>query len=112
MAASFDPFEVLGVSQDATLQQIRAAYRDQVPRYHPDKHRGNPLEELARAKLVEINRAWEILSDDRKRAEFGGRWTNRSRVSSATDGYSATKKKAAPVNAGAKLVRTVGLLVT
>jgi hypothetical protein len=53
-----------------------------VTKYHPDLHQGNPLEDLARARLVEINRAYEILSDGRpgpaapdagSRAETDGR---------------------------------------
>ena len=91
MAAGFDPYEILGVGRDATLEQIRAAYREKVARYHPDKHRGNPLEELAAAKLVEINRAWEMLSGARVR--------------------STAKRAAPPASAGTKLVRTVGLFV-
>jgi preprotein translocase subunit Sec63 len=92
VAAPFDPFETLGVAPGATHEQIRAAYREQVARYHPDKHRGNPLEDLARAKLVEINRAYDILSDDAKRAAYDA------------------KRRPAP-SAGMKLVRSLGLLV-
>src|SRR5882724_2862457 len=64
MTAAFDPFEVLGVRRGATFDEIRTAYRQQVARYHPDKHRGNPLEDLAAAKLIEINRAYNLLSHD------------------------------------------------
>jgi preprotein translocase subunit Sec63 len=72
-ASAFDPYEVLGVRRGATKDQIRAAYRELVTRYHPDKHRGNPLEELAAAKLIEINRAYEVLSDEGKRALYEAR---------------------------------------
>jgi DnaJ domain len=60
--AEFDPFEVLGVRPGSSHDQIRKAYREKVARYHPDKHRGNPLEELAADKLRAINRAYEMLS--------------------------------------------------
>jgi DnaJ domain len=69
---AFDPYEALGVRRGATQAEIRAAYRERVARYHPDKHRGNPLEELAEAKLVEINRAYRMLCDDRERAAYEG----------------------------------------
>jgi len=58
------------VGKNATLAEIRAAYRDLVARYHPDKHSGNPLEGLAAEKMAEINRAYEILSDPQRRAAY------------------------------------------
>jgi curved DNA-binding protein CbpA len=68
--AAFDPYTVLGVGRNATSSEIRAAYRDLVARYHPDKHSGNPLEGLAAEKMAEINRAHEILSDPKRRAAY------------------------------------------
>lgn len=67
---AFDPYETLGVSKSATDVEIRAAYRDLVARYHPDKHAGNPLEGLAAEKMADINRAYEILSDSGRRAAY------------------------------------------
>jgi hypothetical protein len=61
----FDPYEILGVRPGASEEEIRAAYREQAARYHPDKHRGNPLEPLAVEKLQAINRAREMLLDGR-----------------------------------------------
>jgi hypothetical protein len=69
-AKAFDPYETLGISRNATDTEIRAAYRDLVARYHPDKHAGNPLEGLAAEKMAEINRAYEILSDSKRRAAY------------------------------------------
>jgi preprotein translocase subunit Sec63 len=69
-ADDIDPYAVLGVPRTATEEEIRAAYRELVARYHPDRHQGNPLEELAAAKLAEINRAYEILSDPERRADY------------------------------------------
>jgi hypothetical protein len=66
----FDPYAVLGVARSATAGEIKTAYRALVAKYHPDRHQGNPLEELAAAKLAEINRAYEILSDPERRAAF------------------------------------------
>jgi preprotein translocase subunit Sec63 len=54
-----DPYEILGVSPGATPEEIRAAYLALATRYHPDKHRGNPLETLAAEKLRQINMAYE-----------------------------------------------------
>jgi hypothetical protein len=65
-----DPYAVLGVARNATPDEIKAAYRDLVAKYHPDHHQGNPLEDLAATKLAEINRAYEILSDPERRAAY------------------------------------------
>ena len=65
-----DPYSVLGVARTASDAEIRAAYHALVAKYHPDRHQGNPLEDLASEKLVAINRAYEILSDPVRRAAY------------------------------------------
>ena len=59
----FDPFSVLGLHQGATRDQIRAAYRREMANYHPDKvaHLGQDLQELAKRRAQDINRAYEEL---------------------------------------------------
>jgi len=56
-----NPYEVLGIKEGASEAEIKAAYREQVKKYHPDKHQDNPLYELAEEKLREINEAYEYL---------------------------------------------------
>jgi len=68
--AAQNPYDVLGVATTATDDEIRAAYRTLVARYHPDKHAGNPLEGLAAEKAAELNRAYQILSDPRRRTAY------------------------------------------
>ena len=65
-----DPYSVLGVPRSATASEIRAAYRTLGARFHPDRHQGNPLEELAAARMKEINRAYEVLSNAKRRAAY------------------------------------------
>jgi len=65
-----DPYVVLGVPRSASPAEIRAAYQALVRKYHPDLHQGNPLEDLAGARLAEINRAYEILGDASRRAGY------------------------------------------
>jgi molecular chaperone DnaJ len=65
-----DPYLVLELPRTATAAEVRAAYRAAGARYHPDRHQGNPLAELAGAKMAEINRAYEILSNPESRAAF------------------------------------------
>ena len=110
MTAAFDPFEVLGVRPNSTREQIRTAYREQVARYHPDKHRGNPLEDLAAAKLVEINRAYEILCDDAKRATYEARGSS-SRAPASTVSSRVPTPRAPTSSPVGKLVRSLGWIV-
>jgi len=59
-----DPYLVLGLHPGATKDEIRAAYRNRMSKYHPDKvaHLGIELQELAKAKALELNQAYETLS--------------------------------------------------
>jgi molecular chaperone DnaJ len=57
-----NPYEVLGIKQGASEAEIKAAYREQVKKYHPDKYQNNPLYDLAEEKLRDVNEAYEQLS--------------------------------------------------
>ena len=65
-----DPYLILGVARNATAAEIRAAYRTLGAKYHPDRHQGNPLENLASQKMAEINRAYGVLSDPARRRAY------------------------------------------
>ncbi|PKM84813.1 MAG: molecular chaperone DnaJ [Firmicutes bacterium HGW-Firmicutes-11] len=71
-----NPYDVLGLREGATKEQIKAAYKEQVKKYHPDKHQDNPLYELAEEKLQEINEAYEFLMKD---GSTGSSWQTKSR---------------------------------
>lgn len=64
-----DPYEVLGVSPEASLAEIRAAWRAEVRESHPDRMiaRGVPKEaiKLAEKRLIAVNRAWEEINGKR-----------------------------------------------
>ncbi len=60
-----DPYEVLGVRQGASEEEIKAAYKELVKKYHPDKYQNNPLSDLAEEKLQEVNEAYDMLMKGR-----------------------------------------------
>lgn len=61
--SQMDPYTLLDVSPQASPQEIKAAYKRAVARYHPDKvaHLGQEFQELAHKKLLAIQQAYEIL---------------------------------------------------
>lgn len=61
-----DPYTVLGVSKDATDEQIKNAYREQARKYHPDNYTDNPLSDLASDKMKEINDAYDQITAERR----------------------------------------------
>lgn len=54
-----NPYEILGVSPNATEAEIKAAYKQLAKKYHPDNYSDNPLSDLALEKMKEINAAYD-----------------------------------------------------
>ena len=65
--AKQDYYETLGVNKSASAAEIKKAYRKMAIKYHPDK---NPDDATAEAKFKEAAEAYEILSDDNKKARY------------------------------------------
>lgn len=62
-----DFYEVLGVTKSASAPDIKKAYRKMAMKYHPDR---NPDDKNAEAKFKEASEAYEVLSDEQKKAAF------------------------------------------
>ncbi len=67
-----DPYEVLGVSPNATDDEVKKAYRDLARKYHPDNYANNPLADLAQEKMKEINEAYDAITKMRSGGVSGG----------------------------------------
>ncbi len=59
-----DYYQILGVSRDASLEEIKKAFRKLAHKYHPDKEGGDE------EKFKEINEAYQVLSDEKKRRQY------------------------------------------
>src|SRR3990167_3623568 len=59
-----DYYEILGVARNATKDEIKKAYRKLAHKHHPDKTKGDDK------KFKELNEAYEVLYDDKKRADY------------------------------------------
>ena len=70
MATGF--YELLDVAPDASVDDIKRAFRREIDKYHPDKvqHLGKEFQEIAATKAAELTRAYKTLTDPAARAEY------------------------------------------
>lgn len=68
-----DPYQVLGVSRDASDDEIKKAYRNLSRKYHPDANVNNPNKEAAEEKFKEIQQAYDqIMKEKQSGGSYGG----------------------------------------
>ena len=65
--AKRDYYEILGVGKTASNDEMKKAYRKLAMKYHPDR---NPNDKVAEGKFKEAAEAYEVLSDEQKRAKY------------------------------------------
>ncbi len=73
MTAEKDHYSILGVSRNASVEEIRRAYREAALRLHPDKNPGPEAAEL----MLQVNKAYEVLSEEDLRAAYDQQLTER-----------------------------------
>ncbi len=79
-----NPYQVLGISENATDEEVRAAYIKLVKEYHPDKYQDNPLKDLADEKLKQINQAYDMIQKERSASGYSGGASGNSGYSSGS----------------------------
>lgn len=62
-----DPYSVLGISRDATDEEVKKAYRALSRKYHPDANINNPHKDEAEAKFKEVQQAYQQIMDEREK---------------------------------------------
>ena len=91
-----DPYQVLGISESATDEEVNRAYRELARKYHPDNYQDNPLADLAQEKMKEINAAYEEIN---KRRGGGNRSTG--------SGYTGGRQQQQYGSGGSSVLRQV-----
>ena len=89
-----DPYKVLGVSRDATDDDIKKAYRTLARKYHPDNYAGSDLADLAEEKMKEIKEAYDQVQ--RERANKGTAGAGQSYRQNTAGGTGSAHSGTAP----------------
>jgi len=84
-----DPYDILGVSRNASPAEIKEAYRNLAKKYHPDRYSGNPLSGLAEEKFKEVTRAYEEIKD---KASYTGNGKSGHAASGRAGSYESVRR--------------------
>ncbi|MBQ3125192.1 MAG: J domain-containing protein [Clostridia bacterium] len=93
-----NPYEVLGVPENADEETVKKAYKELVKKYHPDKYVNNPLADLAAEKMKEVNQAYDAIMKKGTTSQasggyggYGG-YGNRGGYTGATPSFSTVRQ--------------------
>ncbi len=91
-----NPYEVLGIKENASQEEIKKAYREKVKQYHPDQYGDNPLKDLAEEKLREINEAYDTLMKKTSSNNYG--YSNSNSGYNQSSSYSQNHSNSSDLN--------------
>ena len=90
-----NPYEVLGVSPNASNDEVKKAYRELSRKYHPDSYANNPLAELAEEKFKEVQEAYDQIMKQREGGYSYQSGSQRQGYSSASGNQETVELQAA-----------------
>ncbi|NLM34768.1 MAG: J domain-containing protein [Clostridiales bacterium] len=90
-----NPYEILGVREGASKEEIKKAYRELAKKYHPDQYGANPLKDLAEEKMREINEAYEYLMRNSSDSSSSSSFTSSNNYNN-TNNYRNTNSYGSP----------------
>ena len=97
-----DPYSILGISPNASPDEVKKAYRELARKYHPDNYQNNPLADLAEEKMKEINEAYDTITKGRSASSGPG-----SSQSYQQSSYSHQQQYSSSVNPTYQQVRNL-----
>ena len=92
-----DPYSILGVSSNASDDEVKKAYRELARKYHPDNYHDNPLADLAQEKMKEVNEAYNEITRMR---EGKGKYRPGSGYSGASKASAEGTRVRSAINSG------------
>jgi curved DNA-binding protein CbpA len=100
-----DPYRVLGVSRDASEDEIKKAYRALSRKYHPDANINNPNKAQAEEKFKEVQQAYDLIMKERQQgASFGSGSSGGYRYDYGGFGQSDTNQESNEMRAAANYI--------